>query len=144
MKARRARRPVFCTGLITVDLIAVAEALKLELAELHFSPPVAHVYNPLDYAWNNYNTYLERFGARPREVVLIGMNPGPWGMMQTGVPFGDPRIVRDWMGIAGKVRAPTSQHPKRPILGFDSPRGEISGQRLWGWAEKTYVTPEAF
>jgi single-strand selective monofunctional uracil DNA glycosylase len=98
----------------------------------------------LDYAWNNYKTYLERFGARPREVVLIGMNPGPWGMMQTGVPFGDPRIVCGWMGICGEVRAPLSQHPKWPVLGFNCPRGEVSGQRLWGWAKETYTTAEAF
>jgi single-strand selective monofunctional uracil DNA glycosylase len=127
-----------------VDLIEIACALKRELMKLRFEPPVTHVYSPLDYAWDNYKTYLERFAARPREALLIGMNPGPWGMMQTGVPFGDAGLVRHWMGITGEVRAPPSQHPKRPVLGLGCPRGEISGQRLWGWARETYITPEAF
>jgi single-strand selective monofunctional uracil DNA glycosylase len=127
-----------------MDLISVAQTLKSDLAGLRFAPPVAHVYNPLDYAWHNYRTYLERFGGGPREVVLLGMNPGPWGMMQTGVPFGDPRSVRDWMGINGKVSIPLIQHPERPVLGLRSARGEISGQRLWGWAKETFNTPEAF
>ena len=127
-----------------MDLITTTETLKSKLSELRFSAPVVHVYDPLDYAWNNYKTYLERFGVPPREVVLIGMNPGPWGMVQTGVPFGDPRIVRDWMGFCGEVRGPLLQHPKRPILGFQCLRGEISGQRLWSWARETYTTAEAF
>lgn len=127
-----------------MDLIAIAEALKRDLAPLRFAAPVTHVYNPLDYARDNYQAYLARFGARPREVVLLGMNPGPWGMMQTGIPFGDVGFVRDWMGIAGEVRAPPSQHPKRQVLGFNCPRGEISGQRLWGWAKNTFDGAEAF
>lgn len=127
-----------------VELIVVADTLKRDMAALHFAAPVTHVYNPLDYAWNNYETYLARFGAGRREVVLLGMNPGPWGMMQTGVPFGDPRLVRDWMGISGQVKAPRTQHSKRPILGFNCPRREISGQRLWGWAKDTFGSAEAF
>lgn len=127
-----------------MDLITIAQALKSDLAALRVARPVTHVYNPLDYVWANYKTYLERFGARPREVVLIGMNPGPWGMMQTGIPFGDVGMVRDWMGIVGEVDTPAGQHPKRPILGFNCPRREISGQRLWGWARQTFRTPERF
>ncbi len=127
-----------------MDLIETARELVSELRELRFAPPVAYVYNPLEYAWDNHKTYLERFGARPREAVLIGMNPGPWGMMQTGVPFGDAGMVRDWMGIDGKVGQPRAQHPIRPVLGCECPRGEISGQRLWGWARQRYGTAGAF
>ncbi|MGI8738111.1 MAG: hypothetical protein ACR2KU_00200 [Gammaproteobacteria bacterium] len=86
---------------------------------------MAYVYSPLEYAWDNHRIYLDRFGARPREAVLIGMNPGPWGMMQTGVPFGDASMVRDWLGIVGSVDQPRSQHPARPVLGFDCARGEV-------------------
>jgi single-strand selective monofunctional uracil DNA glycosylase len=127
-----------------MSLIAIADELRSELAELRFTAPVTHVYNPLDYAWSNYTTYLERFGSAPRDVVLLGMNPGPWGMMQTGVPFGDKDLVRDWMRITGEVSPPARQHPRRPILGFDCPRGEISGQRLWGWASATFGRAESF
>lgn len=127
-----------------MDLIAIAEVLKRQLIELRFAAPVAHVYNPLEYAWENFRTYLQRFGRGPRDSVLIGMNPGPWGMMQTGVPFGDAGFVRDWMGICGAVTRPPLQHPKRPILGLACPRGEISGRRLWNWARDRFGDAESF
>lgn len=115
-----------------------------ELSTLRFAPPVAHVYNPLEYANAPYAAYLDRFGAPPRDVVLLGMNPGPFGMVQTGVPFGEVTSVRDWMGIEAPVQRPAIEHPKRPVLGFDCPRREVSGQRIWDWAASRYGTPEAF
>lgn len=125
-------------------LVATAERLRNDVDRLDFAPPVAHVYNPLRYAWQPHRLYLERFGAAPKEVVLVGMNPGPWGMAQTGVPFGEVEMVRDWLGIAGDVEAPAHEHPKRPIEGFDCRRSEVSGRRLWGWARSRFGTPEAF
>jgi single-strand selective monofunctional uracil DNA glycosylase len=65
-------------------------------------------------------------------------------MAQTGVPFGEIAAVRDWMGIEARVAAPERQHPKRPIQGFACTRSEVSGQRLWGWAQKTFGSAEAF
>lgn len=125
-------------------LVATAERLRDDVDRLDFGPPVTHVYNPLDYAWRPHRLYLERFGAAPKEVVLVGMNPGPWGMAQTGVPFGEVEMVRDWLGIAGDVETPAHEHPKRPIEGFDCRRSEVSGRRLWGWARSRFGTPEAF
>jgi single-strand selective monofunctional uracil DNA glycosylase len=72
------------------------------------------------------------------------MNPGPWGMVQTGVPFGEIKAVKEWLGIEAPVTAPSNVHPKRPVLGFKCQRSEISGKRLWGWAKKTFKTPEQF
>ncbi len=72
------------------------------------------------------------------------MNPGPWGMAQTGVPFGDVRMVRDWLSINGPVGHPPHEHPKRPILGFGCHRQEVSGRRFWGWARARFATPERF
>jgi single-strand selective monofunctional uracil DNA glycosylase len=109
-----------------------------------FSLPVAYVYDPLDYAWPVHAEYLRRFGSGNREVFLLGMNPGPWGMVQTGVPFGDVSMVSGWLGLVGKIGAPEQIHPKRPVQGFACPRREISGSRLWGWARQTFVTPERF
>lgn len=74
----------------------------------------------------------------------MGMNPGPFGMAQTGVPFGDKDLVRDWMGIEGEVGHPEPEHPQRPVQGFACPRGEVSGQRLWGWGRERFGPPEAF
>ncbi|MCU0605731.1 MAG: single-stranded DNA-binding protein [Desulfobacterales bacterium] len=119
-----------------MTLERIAAELAKEMERLRFSPPVAHVYNPLEYAWEPHRRYLQRYGTPPREIVLVGMNPGPWGMAQTGVPFGEIAAVRDWMGIEARVAAPERQHPKRPIQGFACTRSEVSGQRLWGWAQK--------
>ncbi len=120
------------------------DGLVAQLKSLRFGPPVTHVYNPLDYARAPYQQYVERFGSSPREVILLGMNPGPWGMAQTGVPFGEVNLVRDWLGIHGPVNKPETEHPKRPVEGFACPRSEVSGRRIWGWARDTFATPERF
>lgn len=127
-----------------MTLIETARRLGRHVQELSFGAPVTHVYNPLSYAWEPHRRYLKRFGNGEREVVLLGMNPGPWGMVQTGVPFGDVELVRDWLGIDGRVERPEKQHPARPVLGFDCHRREVSGQRLWGWARDRCSVPERF
>jgi single-strand selective monofunctional uracil DNA glycosylase len=126
------------------ELLQITDAQVKALKRLKFGPPVTHVYNPLEYARRPYDVYLRRYGGGPKEVVLIGMNPGPWGMIQTGVPFGEITAVRDWMGIEEAVGRPKKLHPKRPVHGFECKRSEVSGKRLWGWARKTFVTPERF
>ena len=125
-------------------LVDIDRELAAAVDGLDFGPPTAFVYNPLDYAREPHEAYLRRFGEGPKEAVLLGMNPGPFGMAQTGVPFGDPGLVRAWMGIDGRVRRPPREHPKRRIRGFDSPRSEVSGARLWGWARDRFGPPEAF
>ena len=123
---------------------AISAQLAQGVRALRFEAPVTHVYNPLDYARAPHEQYLERYGKGPREVLLLGMNPGPWGMAQTGVPFGDVRMVRDWLGIEAAVGKPRPEHPKRPVTGFACTRGEVSGARLWGWAREAFGAPENF
>jgi single-strand selective monofunctional uracil DNA glycosylase len=125
-------------------LLQAARQLSSELAGLRFPAPVAHVYDPLQYAWAPYEQYIIRYGQPPKRVVLLGMNPGPFGMMQTGVPFGEVAAVRDWMGIQAPVAKPDSEHGKRIIQGFDCPRSEVSGRRLWGWAASRFGPPRRF
>ncbi len=125
-------------------LVPVADDLARAVAALSFGPPVAHVYNPLTYARAAHRAYLDLAGDGAGRVVLVGMNPGPWGMTQTGVPFGEVTYVRDWLGITSGVQPPVEQHPKRPILGFECRRREVSGRRVWGWAERRFGTPRAF
>lgn len=125
-------------------LLAISDALVEALARLRFRAPVAYVYNPLIYARASYARYVERYGAAPKEALLIGMNPGPFGMAQTGVPFGEVTSVRDWLGIKEPVGNPAREHPKRPVAGFLCHRAEVSGQRLWGWARARFGTPERF
>jgi single-strand selective monofunctional uracil DNA glycosylase len=122
----------------------VVNELTRAVGGLSFEAPVTHVYNPLDYAREPHREYLSRFGRSPKEILLVGMNPGPWGMAQTGVPFGEIHLVRDWLRIDGRVGRPAPEHPKRPIEGFDCSRSEVSGRRLWGWAKERFGTPERF
>jgi len=125
-------------------LLEAARALSVALAKFDFPPPVAHVYDPHQYAWAPYEQYVRRYGAGRKRVVLLGMNPGPFGMMQTGVPFGEIAAVRDWMLINARVEKPAREHPKRPIEGFACKRSEVSGRRLWGWAARRFGTADAF
>jgi single-strand selective monofunctional uracil DNA glycosylase len=114
------------------------------LRPLRFGRPVTHVYNPLEYAREPLRQYHAKFASTPKEVVFLGMNPGPWGMAQTGIPFGEIHAVRDWMQINAPVGTPNKMHPKRPVLGFSCTKREVSGRRLWGWAQKTFQTPKVF
>lgn len=125
-------------------LATITDDLVRELRPLGFGPPVTHIYNPLVYARAAWDVYCDRFGSGPKEVLLVGLNPGPFGMAQVGVPFGEVASVRDWMGIAAPIGRPDPEHPKRPIQGFSCTRSEVSGARLWGWARDRFGTPEAF
>ena len=128
----------------TSGLLAAADELAGACDELRFGAHAAYVYNPLRYARAGYAAYAERYGAGPKNVVLVGMNPGPFGMVQTGVPFGHVGLVRDWMRIEAPIDKPAREHPQRPVLGFSCTRSEVSGARLWEWAKDRFVEPEAF
>jgi single-strand selective monofunctional uracil DNA glycosylase len=125
-------------------LLRAAQELAAATNALRFGPPVARVYNPLDYAWPAHAAYLRRYGQPPKSVVFLGLNPGPFGMAQTGVPFGEVAAVRDWLGIEAPVGRPAREHPKRPVLGFACPRTEVSGKRLWQFFAARFGTPEKF
>jgi single-strand selective monofunctional uracil DNA glycosylase len=114
------------------------------VGRLRFAPPVTHVYNPLDYARASHEAYLAKSGTAPKRVVFLGMNPGPFGMVQTGVPFGEIAAVRDWLGIHAPVRKPAREHPKRPVEGFACERSEVSGRRLWGLFAERFGNAEQF
>jgi single-strand selective monofunctional uracil DNA glycosylase len=127
-----------------VTLVSISRELARQVAGLKFSAPVSHVYNPLSYAREPHELYLEKWGRGPKRALLLGMNPGPFGMAQTGVPFGDVGMVRDFLGVTGKVGRPKPEHLKRPIQGFECQRGEVSGKRLWGFAQDRFGSPERF
>ena len=127
-----------------MDLFIITDTLLDKLRSLRFGPPVTHVYNPLEYARKSYDRYLALYASRPKEIILLGMNPGPWGMAQTGVPFGEVTTVKEWLRIQASVGTPAEMHPKRPVQGFTCQKSEVSGRRLWGWAQETFATPEKF
>jgi single-strand selective monofunctional uracil DNA glycosylase len=121
-----------------------SEALTDALRRLRFSPPVAAVYNPISYAFPSWRAYHQRYAHDGCRVLLLGMNPGPWGMAQTGVPFGEIAAVREWMGIEEPIGRPENEHPARPIEGFACTRSEVSGRRLWGLMKERFGTAERF
>jgi len=126
------------------ELVAAARKLAKTADRLKFPTTVAFVYNPLAYAWSAHEAYLRKFGRTRKRVLLLGMNPGPFGMAQTGVPFGEVAAVRDWLDIHAPISKPRREHPKRPVLGFDCERSEVSGARLWGLFAAKFVQPERF
>jgi single-strand selective monofunctional uracil DNA glycosylase len=125
-------------------ILTVSQNLATEVEALTFSPPVTHVYNPLIYAWESYSEYIRRYAEGTKRVLFMGMNPGPWGMAQTGVPFGEIAAVKDWIGINRQVGSPEEVHPKRPIEGFACEKSEVSGRRLWGLMSEKFGTADAF
>ena len=129
---------------IATQLISAAAQLRDLVDPLTFSAPVTHVYNPLVYAWEPHERYLSEFGYSTKKVVFLGMNPGPFGMAQTGVPFGEIPAVQDWMKIEAPVGKPTTENVKRPIDGFGCKRSEVSGRRLWGLMADRFGSAENF
>jgi single-strand selective monofunctional uracil DNA glycosylase len=127
-----------------VSLVSISRELRKQVDGLKFSAPVSHVYNPLAYARAPHEAYLSKWGRGPKQALLLGMNPGPFGMAQTGVPFGDVSMVRDFLEVTGTVGRPEHEHPKRPIAGFDCARGEVSGKRLWGFAQQRFGSASRF
>ena len=125
-------------------LIDAARRLSAKVDALAFAPPVSHVYNPLDYAWAPHEKYLRRYGASKKRIVFLGMNPGPFGMVQCGIPFGEIAAARDWLGVEAPVGKPAQENPKRPVEGYACTRSEVSGRRLWGLFAEEFESADAF
>jgi single-strand selective monofunctional uracil DNA glycosylase len=129
---------------VSAALISRTRRFCKEVSTLSFAAPVDHVYNPLDYARAVHEAYLRRFGSGRKRVVFLGMNPGPFGMVQTGVPFGEVGVVREWLKLRGQVHAPQPAYAPRPIDGMACTRSEVSGLRLWTYLRERFGSPEAF
>jgi single-strand selective monofunctional uracil DNA glycosylase len=129
---------------VDAQALVVIERLRDDTGRLTFGDPVAHVYHPLQYAWPMMEAYVRRHGAGRKRVIFVGMNPGPWGMAQTGVPFGEVAAVRDWLQLAAPIGQPSCPHPARPVQGLSCRRAEVSGKRLWGLFAARFGRPEAF
>lgn len=126
------------------QLVEAAARLAEEVDQLRFGPPVTHVYNPLRYAWDAHQQYLNMVPEQGTRILFLGMNPGPWGMAQTGVPFGEVNAVRGWLGIEAAVDRPQCEHPQRPVQGFQCERSEVSGERLWGLFQARFGKAQSF
>jgi single-strand selective monofunctional uracil DNA glycosylase len=125
-------------------LISISRQLAQNAKELKFGPPVDYIYNPLEYAAAPHEQFLKKYGNGKKTVLLVGMNPGPFGMAQTGIPFGDVKMVKEFLHIKDNVLKPDIMHPKRPVDGFSCRRSEVSGTRLWTWVSTRFKTAENF
>ena len=129
---------------ISEAVLNAAATLRDTVRPFVFKAPVAYTYNPLTYAWKAHMRYIQKWAASHKRVLFLGMNPGPFGMAQTGIPFGEVAAVRDWIGVETPIGKPSREHPKRPIEGFACQRSEVSGRRLWGLFAQRFSTAEAF
>lgn len=143
-RQRRRAWPANAPVSIADRLCRAARALRSEVDALRFTAPVSHVYDPLAYAWRGHRSYLRRYGTSSKRILLLGMNPGPFGMVQTGVPFGEIDHVERWLGIRERIDKPEREHPRRPVEGFACQRSEVSGARLWGAIEAHWKRPDNF
>ncbi len=127
------------------QILDIYISLSKKVDELKFSEPVTEVYNPLDYAWNGFESYITKFLSVNVKNVFLGMNPGPWGMAQTGVPFGEVNFVREWLNLKNIiVNKPENENADYKIEGLNCRRSEISGKKLWGLFKERFITTENF
>ncbi len=125
-------------------MIEASRKLSRDAGDLGFAGDVYCSYNPLEYAAVPHEKYLSLYAGNRKRVIFVGMNPGPWGMAQTGIPFGEIEAARDWLRLESEVKKPAVEHPKRPVEGFDCAKSEVSGRRLWGLMKNRFGTPENF
>ncbi|KAF7265189.1 hypothetical protein GWI33_021382 [Rhynchophorus ferrugineus] len=107
------------------------------------SSHIKYVYDPTDYASEPSEKYIE-YCQDTKEVLFVDMNPGPFGMCQTGVPFGDTEWVKNWLGIEGKIDKPLPECSARPVDGFKCTKKEQSGHRFWSLFSDLCHKPEKF
>ena len=133
-------------GKIAKELIILANRLRINCNKLKQNliknnKQIEFAYNPLDYAWKPHEYYLRKYGSLGAKTIIMGMNPGH-GMGNTGIPFGCPKKVKNYLKIVNlNVKKPRKEHPKREIMGLECKKPEISGKRIWNLIEEIYGPP---
>lgn len=115
-----------------------------KLSRVSLPGKIQYVYNPLEYAFDSHLNFVRRFCTGEKFILFVGMNPGPFGMSQNGVPFGECAIVKEWLQIEGEVFKPVLEHPKRRVVGLECSRSEVTGGRFWQLFRTLCHTPEHF
>lgn len=114
------------------------------LDDINYEDRIKYVYNPLKYAYELHANYVRKYCDGPKRILFLGINPGSYGMVQTGVPFGEVKIVTEWFKLDGKVDKPSVECPKRPVKGLEITVSEVSGKRFWGYFKTLCGEPEIF
>lgn len=68
-----------------IQFYNIEKELNEKLKQLTSSPQTTHIYNPTEYAADLHCNYLKKYLHGEKKLLFLGMNPGPNGMMQTGV-----------------------------------------------------------
>ncbi|XP_063985859.1 single-strand selective monofunctional uracil DNA glycosylase-like isoform X2 [Diachasmimorpha longicaudata] len=118
--------------------------LTKALQKILFGAPVEYVYSPIEYAFSVHSNYVHKFCKDAKKILFLGMNPGPWGMSQTGVPFGEVNTVVNWLELSGNVETPPREQPDRKVQGLLCKRSEVSGRRFWELFKRLSRTPDVF
>lgn len=130
---------------IAEKIIELQKKLTENLKTLNLlSDQIHYIYNPLEYASEPNENFTRKYCTTLKKILFLGINPGPNGMCQTGVPFGDSKWVTDWLKVEGYVFKPSIECPERQIYGLSCPKGEPSGDRLWNFFSRICISPENF
>lgn len=129
---------------IPEKLLRIELLQTTKLDTLSFSKPIEYIYNPLKYAFDIHSNFVRKFCQSTKKILFLGMNPGPWGMSQTGVPFGEVNVVKGWLRVSGNIERPVKEHPSRQVLGLECKRSEVSGQKFWGLFQNICGEPAVF
>lgn len=70
---------------ICEDFLNIINELNYRLEYIAIPPPVACIYNSTQYARTTFEQYVRKYCNTKKPIMYFGMNPGPWGMSQTGV-----------------------------------------------------------
>lgn len=73
------------TEVLIENYLRLENELVSQLKNLNYGPDVEFIYNPLQYASELHKAFLNKFLDSNKKVLFLGINPGPWGMCQTGV-----------------------------------------------------------
>lgn len=70
---------------VSEEFLNLADELNLSLEQFEIPKKVEAVYNPTIYARQTFEMYVKKYCNSPKPIIYFGMNPGPFGMSQTGV-----------------------------------------------------------
>jgi single-strand selective monofunctional uracil DNA glycosylase len=106
------------------------------------------VLNPGRYGERWHARFRRAYPMSPRPLLVFGLNPGPYGMAQTGVPFTDLKRLESalpglWKDLVASGEPVTRPGLAPPSLARHLTRTfESSSVRVYRFLERAYGRPE--